>query len=449
MRGNIRIRRQNQSPVAMAFTSLVIQLARFGDLVQTARLMRSLSGPGASVHLACDASLAGLAGILYPEATIHPVRAHGGRQSPGELLAANAAAFEAIRAAEPDAVYNLNFSGLNFALASMFDEDVVHGYFTHAGQRLKDPWPEVGFRLSSRRPQAPCNLVDLWAHFAENPIAPEAVFPGAVLESPETREPGNSGGLGVVLAGRHSRRSLPAEVLAPMAAAALEGVIARSGQGDAKAYLLGTNAEKPLAKAFLRAASPRLAQRVEDRTGSMDLAGLASFLRGLDLVLTPDTGTMHLAAALGTPVMACFLSSAWAWETGPYGTGHLVWQSAPPCAPCLEAQECPNELTCLEPFTAPKFLKNVAAAAAGREVRGDELPESLLLLRGSQDGFGQTYDVLAGQDPYAAERAALRREIAMLRGVVLKSDAPPLNDQLTRLMFREQDWMLPPWRDRA
>ncbi|MFW5735170.1 MAG: glycosyltransferase family 9 protein, partial [Oceanidesulfovibrio sp.] len=405
---------------------------------------------GAAVHLACDASLAGLAGILYPEAHIHPLRAHGGNIPPHEVLAANASAFEKLGAIDPDIVYNLNFSGLNFALASLFDEEAVRGYFVHEGQRLKDPWTQLGFRLSGRRPQSPCNLVDLWAHFAEDPLAPEAVFPMAEAAD---REPG---GLGVVLAGRHSRRSLPAEVLAPMAAAALEGIASQSEPGGAsgakKAYLLGTSAEKPLARAFLRAASPRLAERVEDCTGTMDLVGLAEFLRGLDRVLTPDTGTMHLAASLGTPVMACFLSSAWAWETGPYGAGHLVWQSAPPCAPCLEARACSNAMECLKPFTAPRLLKNVTAAAAGRGVRAEDLPESLLLLRGRHDGFGQTYEVLAGDDPYAAERFALRREIARMRGVDLERDAdgpPALNEQLTRLLYREQDWMLPPWRDRA
>jgi hypothetical protein len=80
------------------------------------------------------------------------------------------------------------------------------------------------------------------------------------------------------------------------------------------------------------------------------------------------------------------------------------------------------------------------------------LPESLLLLRGDQDAFGQSFEVLAGNDPYAAERYALRREIALLRGVAIEpshAQAPLLTEQLTRLLYREQDWMLPPWHDRA
>ena len=36
----------------------------------------------------------------------------------------------------------------------------------------------------------------------------------------------------------------------------------------------------------------------------------------LDVLLTPDTGIMHLAAHLGVPVFAFFLSSAWCHETG-------------------------------------------------------------------------------------------------------------------------------------
>ena len=55
---------------------LVIQAARFGDLVQTKRLLLSLALRG-EVHLAVDASLVPLARVLFPFAEPHALSVHG------------------------------------------------------------------------------------------------------------------------------------------------------------------------------------------------------------------------------------------------------------------------------------------------------------------------------------------------------------------------------------
>ena len=57
-------------------TFLVIQAARFGDVVQTGRLLRTLARRG-QVHLAVDAGLSALARLIYPFATVHGLALHG------------------------------------------------------------------------------------------------------------------------------------------------------------------------------------------------------------------------------------------------------------------------------------------------------------------------------------------------------------------------------------
>src|SRR5205823_8953974 len=59
------------------------------------------------------------------------------------------------------------------------------------------------------------------------------------------------------------------------------------------------------------------------------------------------SGPMHLAAAVGTPVIALFGPTDPA-RTGPYGAGHTVLRSGVPCSPCFSRQ-CSNavELECL------------------------------------------------------------------------------------------------------
>jgi heptosyltransferase I len=90
--------------------------------------------------------------------------------------------------------------------------------------------------------------------------------------------------------------------------------------------------------------------------GRTTLADLASVLKAARLAVTADTGPMHLAAALGTPVAALFGPTA-PWRTGPFGDGHEVVRSALPCSPCFRRQ-CPE----------PRCLTDLPVAAAQEAV---------------------------------------------------------------------------------
>jgi len=74
--------------------------------------------------------------------------------------------------------------------------------------------------------------------------------------------------------------------------------------------------------------------------GRTSLAELAAILRTTRLAVTTDTGVMHLAAALGTPVTALFGPTA-PWRTGPFGEGHEVVRLDMPCSPCFR-RDCPE-----------------------------------------------------------------------------------------------------------
>ena len=81
------------------------------------------------------------------------------------------------------------------------------------------------------------------------------------------------------------------------------------------------------------------AQRVSGIPGSNlcgrhTVAELAAVLRTLALLVTPDTGPMHLAAWLGTPVLNLSLGPVHAWETAPLLPGHHVLRPRMSCAGC-------------------------------------------------------------------------------------------------------------------
>jgi ADP-heptose:LPS heptosyltransferase len=89
----------------------------------------------------------------------------------------------------------------------------------------------------------------------------------------------------------------------------------------------------------LRAALPA-SVRVVDLVGRLDLMGLAGVLERLALLLTPDTGPMHLAGALGVPLVAIFgPSSPDRW--GPLASHCRIVRVDLPCSPCNRIRRPP------------------------------------------------------------------------------------------------------------
>jgi lipopolysaccharide heptosyltransferase I len=71
--------------------------------------------------------------------------------------------------------------------------------------------------------------------------------------------------------------------------------------------------------------------------GKTSLNQLAALYRRAQVVVTTDSGPMHLAAAVGTPVVALFGPTA-PWRTGPYGRNHVVLRTDLSCSPCFKKQ---------------------------------------------------------------------------------------------------------------
>ncbi len=103
--------------------------------------------------------------------------------------------------------------------------------------------------------------------------------------------------------------------------------------------LVGAENDRPYLKDIVQRSAARLL------AGRLTLLELASLLKGAQLIVSVDTGPMHLAAALGKPVVALFGPTA-PWRTGPYGDGHIVLRRDLPCSPCFR-KVCP-ENECLK-----------------------------------------------------------------------------------------------------
>jgi heptosyltransferase I len=93
-----------------------------------------------------------------------------------------------------------------------------------------------------------------------------------------------------------------------------------------------------------------------DLSGRTDLKALARLFYQAEVAVTTDTGPMHLAAAVGTPVVAVFGPTA-PWRTGPFGPQHRVVRTDLSCSPCFRRQ-CPNP-KCLTDLGVPEVLAAV------------------------------------------------------------------------------------------
>jgi len=89
--------------------------------------------------------------------------------------------------------------------------------------------------------------------------------------------------------------------------------------------------------------------------GTTNLRELAYLCKSASVVISTDSGPMHLAAVLGTPVVAIFGPTA-PWRTGPYGNVHRVLRTELDCSPCFqrscETMDCMKTIEVDEVFRA-------------------------------------------------------------------------------------------------
>lgn len=124
--------------------------------------------------------------------------------------------------------------------------------------------------------------------------------------------------------------------------------------------------------------------------GRTTIPQLAALLKECDILVTGDTGTMHMSVAVNTPVVAMFLASAYGFETGPYSAGNLVLQPVIPCGPCNPNKPCAG-LECHDTIS-PELV----AYLVGERLKGDvrEVPDSIadpkqvVVYRSEFDRFG-------------------------------------------------------------
>jgi len=117
-------------------------------------------------------------------------------------------------------------------------------------------------------------------------------------------------------------------------------------EADADVILFGTSAEAGASTAICA----EIRRTPIDLTGKTTVADLAALLSQCHLFIGNDSGAMHVAAAVGLPIVAVF------GPTDPYGTSPVtprcsIVQQKPYCSPCF-LRRCPTDHRCMTAITA-------------------------------------------------------------------------------------------------
>lgn len=134
-----------------------------------------------------------------------------------------------------------------------------------------------------------------------------------------------------------------------------EAALAIASQRPVQWVLFGTAADQERGAAI----EAVLGRHCVNRIGQTTLDQLATELGQCAVLLTNDTGTMHLATLIGVPVVSVFGSTE-PRLTGPLGSGHDIIRHQVECSPCF-LRECPIDFRCMKAIGVPEVVAAVSA----------------------------------------------------------------------------------------
>ncbi len=108
----------------------------------------------------------------------------------------------------------------------------------------------------------------------------------------------------------------------------------------------------------------RLSSRSLVLSGTTTIRELMAAVKRCALLITNDTGPMHIASAFQVPVVAIFGPTDWR-TTSPFGSAHAIVREPVDCAPCL-LRECPIDHRCMTRVSVEQVYEAGLTSLSGR-----------------------------------------------------------------------------------
>lgn len=285
----------------------------------------------------------------------------------------------------PDEVRNLSPTLASCHLSRLLAGDgPVAGFAVnaHGAPENTTPWATFMQGSSASRAASPFNVVDLFRRVAgdqsHNPDGSLLPPPSHALDVMRealraASPPGTRGYAALQLGASADIRRWPVAFFARAGDALWE-------RHRLLPLLLGSSGEIPLAGEYAAAAcGPH-----HSLAGKTSITDLAAVLTLSSLLISNDTGTLHLASGLGVPVVGIFLATAQAWDTGPYAVGSCSLEPDLPCHPCGFSTVCGLDRAC-HAAVRPETVLALAGMALAEQA---ETPDpATLAARFSPDAF--------------------------------------------------------------
>ncbi|MEW6248548.1 MAG: glycosyltransferase family 9 protein [Nitrospirota bacterium] len=328
----------------MASRALVIQLARLGDIVQSAPAILALKAQDRDrlVDVLCPAPLATLAACLPGVSTVVPWdgmrwRALARRSSLDEAEAT----FRELVPELYQTVFNLNNHPLAIYAAHLLGTRVVGPGEAGPLSETLLPWAAYLRQVAQEPGANRVHLADAWCGFCgvkPTGLAPRLeAFPVELDSDLRRFTQSDRLRIAVVVGAGDQTRVIPPSMWAQWIT-----VLAKACT-NWTVVLIGGAGEHEAALAIHEALSPLVGGQVWDATGRTTLRQLAGLLACCQWVVGADTGPLHLGTAVGARAMGFYLGRARVHETGPYGIGHWVWQADPSGRFDLHSSKCEDD----------------------------------------------------------------------------------------------------------
>jgi len=135
--------------------------------------------------------------------------------------------------------------------------------------------------------------------------------------------------------------------------------IRESRKQQVSVVIFGAKGEEHLGQEI----AARLSSRSLILSGATTIRELMAAVKRCAMLLTNDTGPMHIASAFQVPVVAIFGPTDWR-TTSPFGSAHTIVRQPVDCAPCL-LRECPIDHRCMTRVTVDQVYDAATKQAAG------------------------------------------------------------------------------------
>ncbi len=337
---------------------LVIQLSRLGDFLQSTLLINSLKKNGKQVYILGDEKNSMIADEVRFLCTFLPFKI--GRYieliKKGNLLECYEDLEQFVKELnkfEFSELYNLNHSDINFFLSNMISAKRKKGFRVQNSKFVDFIYEIVKNRKDNR-----FNLVDIFNSFADKRTRSRSLFINRNMSAIHIKLLDKifkgRGNIVFHLGAGHPLREWGIEKFIDLGEKIFDTF-------DVNITVTGGRNEKKLGKKFGEMLNSKYSNRFINLVGKTDISLLKAVLLKSVLMISTDTGVMHLAAACGTNIISLFYGSAYVYETGPYTETALILSPKRECYPCTEEHQfcdnidCKNDISTHDVFTVAKY----------------------------------------------------------------------------------------------